>query len=133
MLEYKAECLKCYEIYVSDIRWAVCPVCGTELVPYPTPAPALGAAPPTLLPQESYEESPLSYCRYSLSSETLTAATVKVADYASLLANWRGQRVPLIHLDRYSSVPVARYIVDKPLTAAQLRRLPMVLKKLVAT
>jgi hypothetical protein len=47
-------------------------------------------------------------------------ATIRVPDYRSLLAAWRGHGG--------QRTIVSRFIVEKPLTKAQLRRLPKGLK-----
>lgn len=29
--EYKTECLECGELWVTDVRWTFCPICGVAL------------------------------------------------------------------------------------------------------
>jgi len=81
MQEYKAECPKCREIYVGDVRWSVCPVCGAQLVPFP-PAPAPGASPQ---PKESLGQ--MTIVRFNIAVEAKKLAQgrkTKVNEYVLL-------------------------------------------------
>lgn len=60
----------------------------------------------------------LSYARIN------PTTTITVPDYRNLLAAWKAYGGPLCI--------VGRFAVEKPLTGAQLRRLPQALRKLIA-
>lgn len=49
------------------------------------------------------------------------ATTITVSDHRNLLASWK-------RYDVLSRTLIGRYVVEKPLTEAQLRRLPMELR-----
>ena len=57
MTEYKAECPKCHEIYVSDLRWIVCQVCGCQLDKRPVRSHAVSKY--SIPPQEKEREMKL--------------------------------------------------------------------------
>jgi hypothetical protein len=64
MQEYTLECPRCPELYVTEIRWTVCPLHGLALVPF-SPAPAPGVV---LQPHEE-SPGPMSYVKFDIAVE----------------------------------------------------------------